>query len=197
MTTAPRTATIDRTTGETRIHAVWETDGSGSGDIKTGIAFFDHMLLQIVRHGKFNLILHAEGDLAVDAHHTVEDCGLVIGQALRQSLADFRGIKRFGSAYAPLDESLARTVVDFSGRPGLFYTVNLSRTEIGGIDSDLFREFFRAMTTTAQLTLHIELLHGINAHHQIEAIFKAVGLALAAATTRSGDNEIPSTKGVL
>lgn len=197
MTTTSRTAEINRATGETRIHAVWETDGSGNGDIQTGIAFFDHMLMQIVRHGKFNLTLRAEGDLAVDAHHTIEDCGIVIGQALRQTLTDLRGIKRFGSAYAPLDESLARAVVDFSGRPGLFYTADLSRTEIGGVDSDLFREFFRALATAAQLTLHLDLLRGINAHHQIEAIFKATGLALAAATRRSGDNEIPSTKGVL
>lgn len=193
----PRCADIKRQTNETAIRARWTTDGSGSGSIATGIAFFDHMLMQTVKHGRFDLTLEAAGDLEVDAHHTVEDCGIVLGQALGEALGDKAGIRRFGSAYAPLDESLARAVVDLSGRPGLSYHVALSRREVGGVESDLFREFFQALANAAAATLHIDLLRGDNAHHQIEAVYKAFGLALAEACSRRGDSTLPSTKGTL
>lgn len=196
-----RRAEISRQTSETNIRAFWETDGSGIGDIGSGIAFFDHMLMQLVRHGHFDVTLRAEGDLQIDAHHTMEDCGIVLGQAIAEALGDKAGICRFGYAYAPLDEALARVVVDLSGRPGLEYHVVPSRSEVGGLDADLFREFFQALANAAKLTLHIDLLRGINAHHQIEAVFKAFGLALAAAVRRRGDatapSTIPSTKGRL
>lgn len=196
MTSPSRRAEIARATNETNIRAVWEVDGDGNGEIATGIAFFDHMLSQTVKHGRFNLSLAAEGDLHIDAHHTMEDCGIVLGQALGEALGDKAGIRRFAHAYAPLDESLARVVVDVSGRAGLEYHVALSRQEVGGVDGDLFREFFQALANAAKLTLHIDLLRGVNAHHQMEAVFKAFGLALAAACERRGEG-IPSTKGSL
>lgn len=195
---APRRAGIRRHTHETRIHAALALDGGGADDIATGVPFLDHMLAQSTKHGGFTLTLAAAGDLHIDAHHTVEDCGIVIGKAITQALGDRAGIRRFGHAYAPLDESLARVVIDLSGRPGLHYHVTPSRADIGGIDADLFREFFQALTNAAALTLHIDLLRGTNAHHQIEAIFKAFGMALAQATARRGDDDaIPSTKGAL
>ena len=197
MDTALRRAEVSRQTNETSIRAVWEIDGSGNGEIATGIAFFDHMLSQTVKHGRFNLSLAAEGDLQIDAHHTVEDCGIVLGQAIGEALGDKAGVRRFAHAYAPLDESLARVVVDLSGRAGLSYNVALSRQEVGGMDGDLFREFFQALVNAAKLTLHVDLLRGVNAHHQMEAVFKAFGLALSAACERRGDGGIPSTKGAL
>jgi imidazoleglycerol-phosphate dehydratase len=154
------------------------------------------MLAQTTRHGHLKLQLSAQGDLHIDAHHTVEDCGIVFGEALLQALGNKAGIARFGYAYAPLDESLARVVVDFSGRSSLTYQVTLAQTVVGGMEADLLREFFQALSNNAKLTLHVDLLRGINAHHQAESVFKAFGLALRMAVMRIG-NELPSTKGVL
>ena len=164
--------------------------------ISTGLPFFDHMLEQTARHGRLRLSLQARGDLAVDAHHTVEDCGLAFGRALAQCVGNKAGLRRFGNAYAPLDESLARVVADLSGRPALVYSVALSRATVGNMDSDLFREFFQAVANAGGVCLHIDLLRGVNAHHQIECVFKAFGLALAAACERVGGG-VPSTKGAL
>ena len=191
-----RCATISRATNETSIQATLSLDDARVNEINTGLPFFDHMLAQTARHGKLGLRLCAEGDLHIDGHHTVEDCGIALGQALEKALGDKIGIIRFGYAYAPLDESLARVVVDISGRPSLNYHVSLSRREIGGLEADLLREFFQAFANHAKITLHIDLLRGINAHHQAESIFKAFGLALKMAINRQ-DADLPSTKGVL
>ena len=187
-----------RKTGETRVRVALSLDGDGACDAQSGIPFFDHMLSQVARHGGFDLELSAQGDLEVDAHHTTEDCGIALGQALARALGDKGGVARFGHAYAPLDESLARAVVDLSGRPSLTFDGRISREQVGGMDSDLFREFFQALANHAGATLHLDILRGVNAHHQVEALFKAFGLALRAATRRSeGDGRPPSTKGVL
>ena len=194
----PRKAEILRKTGETRVRVALSLDGDGACDAQSGIPFFDHMLSQVARHGGFDLELSAQGDLEVDAHHTTEDCGIALGQALARALGDKGGVARFGHAYAPLDESLARAVVDLSGRPSLTFDGRISREQVGGMDSDLFREFFQALANHAGATLHLDILRGVNAHHQVEALFKAFGLALRAATRRSeGDGRPPSTKGVL
>ena len=194
----PRKAEILRKTGETRVRVALSLDGDGACDAQSGIPFFDHMLSQVARHGGFDLELAAQGDLEVDAHHTTEDCGIALGQALARALGDKGGVARFGHAYAPLDESLARAVVDLSGRPSLTFDGRISREQVGGMDSDLFREFFQALANHAGATLHLDILRGVNAHHQVEALFKAFGLALRAATRRSeGDGRPPSTKGVL
>ena len=190
-----RNTTLSRTTRETDIRLSFCLDG-GECAINTGIAFFDHMLEQIARHGGIGMTLQANGDLAVDAHHTVEDCGILLGQAIAECLGDKDGVRRFGHAYAPLDEALARCVVDLSGRASLSYHVSLSRTTVGNMDGDLFREFFQALANNAKLTLHIDLLRGINAHHQIEAVCKSFGLALAQAATIAGGG-VRSTKGSL
>lgn len=192
-----RTSHIDRQTNETTIHLSLNLDEGGVVDISTGIAFFDHMLSQVARHGRLGLTLHAKGDLQVDAHHTVEDCGIALGQALAAALGDKKGVNRFAHAFAPLDESLARVVVDLSGRPSLNFYADFSRHQIGEMDSDLFREFFQAVVNNAKITLHIDLIRGTNAHHQIEAIFKAFGLALRGAVAVNDESGIPSTKGVL
>ena len=195
---SPRKAEILRKTGETRVRVALSLDGDGACDAQSGIPFFDHMLSQVARHGGFDLALSAQGDLEVDAHHTTEDCGIALGQALARALGDKGGVARFGHAYAPLDESLARAVVDLSGRPSLTFDGRISREQVGGMDSDLFREFFQALANHAGATLHLDILRGVNAHHQVEALFKAFGLALRAATRRSGgDGRPPSTKGVL
>ncbi len=193
-----RKAAAQRKTKETEVSVEWNLDGAGESDLDTGIAFFDHMLAQLARHGRFNLSVQARGDLAVDAHHTVEDCGIALGCALADALGGKGGIVRFGEAHAPLDEALSRAVVDLSGRPGLFYAAELSRGEVGGIDSDLFREFFQALANHARITLHLDILRGVNSHHQIESLFKAFALALAKAVARRpGESSPPSTKGVL
>ena len=195
---SPRKAEILRKTGETRVRVALSLDGDGACDAQSGIPFFDHMLSQVARHGGFDLALSAQGDLEVDAHHTTEDCGIALGQALARALGDKGGVARFGHAYAPLDESLARAVVDLSGRPSLTFDGRISREQVGGMDSDLFREFFQALANHAGATLHLDILRGVNAHHQVEALFKAFGLALRAATRRrEGDGRPPSTKGVL
>ena len=191
-----RIAKVSRKTSETEITAELNLDGDGQSELKTGIAFFDHMLAQTARHGGLTLCVRATGDLDIDGHHTVEDCGLALGEALETALGDKTGIARFGYAYAPLDESLARAVVDLSGRPSLTWRARLSREEVGGMDSDLLREFFQALANRAKMTLHLDLVRGVNAHHQAECMFKAFGLALKAAAAKTGGG-LPSTKGVL
>lgn len=191
-----RTATVTRKTQETSIQLALALDGSGQLKGCSGIAFFDHMLKQITRHGQLDMQMSVKGDLTIDAHHTMEDCGIVFGQAVEAALGDKQGIRRFGHAYAPLDESLSRVVVDLSGRPSLVYQVSASRTEVGGVDVDLFREFFQAFVNHARISIHIDLLRGMNAHHQIESVFKAFGLAFASAKSVVG-SDIPSTKGSL
>ena len=196
MTAKSRHAVVSRTTAETKITAELTLDSDGSAELNTGLPFFDHMLAQTARHGRLALKLHADGDLHIDGHHTVEDCGIVLGQALEQALGDKCGIARFGWAYAPLDEALARAVVDVSGRSSLTYQAALSRQEVGGLETDLLREFFQAFVNHAKLTLHLDLLRGVNAHHQAESMFKAFGLALHLAVAKTG-SQLPTTKGVL
>ena len=199
MTIEARTATVSRDTAETKITVTLNLDGTGQSKLATGIGFFDHMLDQIARHGLIDLEIEAVGDLHIDAHHTVEDIGITLGQALAKALGDKKGIRRYGHAYVPLDEALSRVVIDLSGRPGLTYQVAYTRAMIGGFDVDLFQEFFQGLVNHAALTLHIDNLRGINAHHQAETIFKAFGRALRMAVEpdpRLG-GVTPSTKGVL
>ena len=194
-----RTAQVTRNTLETRITVTLNLDGTGVSSLATGVPFLDHMLDQIARHGLIDLDIQAEGDLHIDAHHTVEDTGITLGQAFAQALGDKKGIRRYGHAYVPLDEALSRVVIDLSGRPGLEYHVDYTRARIGEFDVDLFLEFFRGFINHAGVTLHIDNLRGINAHHQAETIFKAFGRALRMAVeadTRMGD-ALPSTKGAL
>ncbi len=188
-----------RNTLETQIRVFVNVDGSGVSNINTGIGFFDHMLDQISRHGLIDLDIEAKGDLSVDAHHTVEDVGITLGQAINELLGDKRGLKRYAHVYVPLDEALSRVVVDLSGRPGLVYNVNYTRALIGNFDCDLIYEFFQGFVNHANITLHIDNLKGRNAHHQAETIFKGFGRALRAALEfddRIG-TAIASTKGSL
>jgi imidazoleglycerol-phosphate dehydratase len=196
---AERAAAISRETAETRVNVRLDLDGSGRAELATGVAFLDHMLEQVARHGVFDLAVKAVGDLHVDAHHTVEDVGICLGQALRSALGEKKGIRRFGHAYVPLDEALARVVVDISGRPGLEYHVEFPRARIGDFDVDLVRELFQALVNHALVTLHVDLLRGRNAHHVAEAMFKAFGRALRAAVESDPRIEemLPSTKGSL
>ena len=194
-----RTAQVTRNTLETQITVRLNLDGSGISKLATGVPFLDHMLDQIARHGLIDLDIQAKGDLHIDAHHTVEDTGITLGQAFAQALGDKKGIRRYGHAYVPLDEALSRVVIDLSGRPGLEYQVDYTRARIGEFDVDLFLEFFRGFINHAGVTLHIDNLRGINAHHQAETIFKAFGRALRMAVeadARMGD-VLPSTKGAL
>jgi imidazoleglycerol-phosphate dehydratase len=194
-----RTAQIERNTLETQIRVSINLDGTGKGSFRTGVPFLEHMLDQVTRHGMMDIEVVAEGDLHIDAHHTVEDVGITLGQALAAALGDKRGIRRYGHAYVPLDEALSRVVVDLSGRPMLTYNVDYTRALIGGFDVDLLREFFQGLTNHAALTLHIDNLRGINAHHQAETVFKAFGRALRMAVEpdpRAGGT-LPSTKGAL
>jgi imidazoleglycerol-phosphate dehydratase len=194
-----RSAQVHRNTLETRISVSLDLDGTGVARLATGVPFLDHMLDQIARHGLVDLDIRAEGDLHIDAHHTVEDTGITLGQAFAQALGDKKGIRRYGHAYVPLDEALSRVVIDLSGRPGLEYHVDYTRARIGEFDVDLFLEFFRGFVNHAGVTLHIDNLRGINAHHQAETIFKAFGRALRMAVEadpRMGD-ALPSTKGAL
>ena len=194
-----RTAEVSRTTAETRIHVRVNLDGSGEARLNTGIGFFDHMLDQIARHGLIDLEVKATGDLHIDGHHTVEDVGIAIGQAVRQAVGDKAGITRYGHSYVPLDEALSRVVVDFSGRPGLVLDAQFTSGMIGGLDTQLVHEFFQGFVNHAHVTLHIDNLKGVNAHHQVETIFKAFGRALRMALTPDprAAGQIPSTKGVL
>ena len=194
-----RKAEVERVTNETNIKISVDLDGNGKLTAKTGLPFLDHMLEQVARHGCLDLSVKAKGDLEIDAHHTVEDIGITFGQALSQAVGDKRGIYRYGHSYVPLDEALSRVVLDLSGRPGLFFNVEFSRSQIGGFDADLFIEFFQGFVNHAQLTLHVDNLRGDNAHHQAETIFKAFGRALRMAVSRDPAMEgvMPSTKGVL
>lgn len=193
-----RTACRSRETLETRIAVEVDLDGGGEADLHTGIPFFEHMLHQVVRHGRMDLRVRAQGDLAVDAHHTVEDVGIVFGQAVAAAVGEKKGIQRYGHAYVPLDEALSRAVVDFSGRPGLAYAVNFQRARVGDFDVDLLREFFQGFVNHAHVTLHLDNLKGTNAHHQAETVFKAFGRALRMALARDPRTpDAPSTKGAL
>ncbi len=194
-----RTATVTRNTAETQIELTLNLDGSGNAELQTGLPFFEHMLTQIARHGLIDMKIEAQGDLDVDAHHTVEDVGIVLGQAFAQALGDKTGIYRYGHAYVPLDEALSRVVVDLSGRPGLFYAVDYTRARIGDFDVDLLREFFQGFVNHAMISLHLDNLKGINAHHQAETLFKAFGRALRVAVTPDPrmSGIVPSTKGSL
>lgn len=196
---ATRTAEINRETRETRITVKMNLDGTGTSQLDTGIPFFDHMLEQVARHGLIDLDIAADGDLEVDDHHTVEDVGICVGQALAQALSDKKGIYRYGHAYVPLDEALSRVVLDCSGRPGLVYNVEYPRARIGAFDVDLISEFFQGFVNHAQVTLHIDNIRGRNAHHVAETIFKAFGRTLRAATEADARNAnvMPSTKGSL
>jgi imidazoleglycerol-phosphate dehydratase len=194
-----RTAQIERNTLETQIRVGLNLDGSGRARLETGVPFLDHMLDQVARHGLIDLDIAAEGDLHIDAHHTVEDVGITLGQALARAIGDKKGIRRYGHAYVPLDEALSRVVIDLSGRPGLTFNVSFTRAMIGGFDVDLFQEFFRGLVNHAAMTLHIDNLRGDNAHHQAETVFKAFGRALRMAVEpdpRMG-GIMPSTKGAL
>lgn len=195
----PRTATVERDTLETQIKITINLDGTGKASFTTGVPFLDHMLDQIARHGLIDMDIVAHGDLQIDAHHTVEDVGITLGQAVAKALGDKKGIYRYGHAYIPLDEALSRVVVDFSGRPGLFYNVTFTRGMIGSFDVDLFREFFQGFVNHAGVTLHIDNLKGVNAHHIAETIFKAMGRALRMAMTADERmaGMMPSTKGTL
>lgn len=195
----PRIAKIDRKTAETDISVTLNLDGTGQSDIGTGIGFLDHMLTALSRHGLFDMVVAAEGDLHIDFHHTTEDVGIVIGQAFAKALGDKRGIRRFGHAMVPMDETLAEVAVDISGRPFLAWNVTFERSNIGEMDTELFEEFFRAFAFNAGVTLHVNQRAGKNAHHIAEACFKALARAMRMATEmdpRIGD-AIPSTKGAL
>lgn len=195
----PRQATVNRETQETRIGVTLDLDGRGTSRLQTGLPFLDHMLDQVARHGMIDLAIEAKGDLHIDAHHTVEDIGITLGQALAKAVADKKGIRRYGHAYVPLDEALSRVVIDLSGRPGLEYHVEFPRARIHDFDVDLVREFFQGFVNHAQVTLHVDGLRGRNAHHVAETVFKAFGRALRMAIepdARLG-SAVPSTKGSL
>ncbi|MDB4021390.1 imidazoleglycerol-phosphate dehydratase HisB [Litorivicinus sp.] len=196
---ADRIALVERNTLETQIQINLNLDGSGLSEFSTGIPFFEHMLDQVSRHGLVDLQIRATGDLEIDEHHTVEDVGITLGQAFAKAVGDKKGMSRYGHAYVPLDEALSRVVIDFSGRPGLFYEVPFTRSAVGGFDVDLFREFFQGFVNHAQVTLHIDNLKGDNSHHQIETVFKAFGRALRMAISNDErmSGIIPSTKGSL
>ena len=194
-----RTATYERKTKETEISVELNLDGTGVYDVHTGIGFLDHMLEQLSRHSLMDLTLRAKGDLHIDGHHTTEDCGIVIGTAIKRALGDMTGITRYANAYIPMDEALSRAAIDISGRPFLVWKVDFPRHKIGEMDTELFEEFFRAFAFAAGMTLHVENLYGTNSHHIIESCFKAVARALRAATEtdpRKAD-AVPSTKGTL
>lgn len=194
-----RTATIERKTRETEISVWLDLDGSGDGDIDTGIGFLDHMLESFARHAMIDLKVRASGDLHVDFHHTTEDTGIVIGKALARALGDFAGITRFGAALIPMDETLTRAVIDVSGRPYLVWKVTVPSPRLGEMDSELFKEWFQALAQNAGLCLHVENLYGVNSHHIVESCFKAVARALRQAVSPDErlDGAVASTKGVL
>jgi imidazoleglycerol-phosphate dehydratase len=199
LMSTPRTAEVVRNTSETQIRVAINLDGTGRQTLNTGVPFLDHMLDQIARHGLIDLDVEAKGDLHIDAHHTVEDVGITLGQAFAKAVGDKKGIRRYGHAYVPLDEALSRVVIDFSGRPGLEFNVPFTRSMIGAFDVDLTSEFFHGFVNHALVTLHIDNLRGANAHHQCETVFKAFGRALRMALeldSRSAGT-IPSTKGSL
>jgi len=197
--TKSRRARVERNTKETRITVEVNLDGEGRAELATGVPFLDHMLDQLARHGMLDLVVRAEGDLHIDAHHTVEDIGITLGQAVAKAVGDKAGIFRYGHAYVPLDEALSRVVIDLSGRPGLEFHVPFTRAMIGAFDVDLAHEFFHGFVNHALVTLHVDNLRGENAHHQAETVFKAFARALRMAVTRDARaaGTIPSTKGTL
>ena len=193
-----RTAQVERRTKETTIRVSVDLDGTGRADLASGVPFLDHMLDQVARHGMIDLTIRAKGDLHIDAHHTVEDVGIALGQAVKQALGDKAGLARYGHAYVPLDEALSRVVIDLSGRPGLEFHVAFTRAMIGGFDVDLTHEFFQGFANHALVTLHVDNLRGENAHHQAETVFKAFARALRMAVAREARSSgVPSTKGTL
>jgi imidazoleglycerol-phosphate dehydratase len=194
-----RTATVIRNTKETQIEVFLNLDGEGKSDLKIGVPFLEHMVDQIARHGMFDITINANGDLDIDAHHTVEDVGITLGQAFTKALAEKKGIRRYAHAYVPLDEALSRVVIDCSGRPGFEYNANYSRARVGDFDVDLIFEFFQGFINHAMMTLHIDNLRGRNSHHIAETIFKAFGRALRVAVEQDPRMEgiLPSTKGAL
>jgi len=194
-----RRAEVERATLETRIRAGIALEGSGRAQLSSGIGFFDHMLEQIARHGLFDLEIEASGDLHVDGHHTVEDVGITLGQAFAKAVGDKQGVRRYGHAYVPLDEALSRVVVDLSGRPGLQFRGEFTRAMIGTLETQLVYEFFQGFVNHAAVTLHVDMLHGVNAHHQCETVFKAFGRALRMAVELDprAAGVLPSTKGSL
>ena len=194
-----RQADLSRKTLETQIRVVLDLDGSGRCKLDTGVPFLEHMLDQVARHGLVDLEIEAKGDLHIDAHHTAEDIGITLGQAFAKAVGDKKGVRRYGHAYVPLDEALSRVVIDLSGRPGLEFHVDFTRARIGDFDVDLFREFFQGFVNHAGVTLHIDNLRGINAHHQAETVFKAFGRALRMAVEADPRmaGAMPSTKGTL
>jgi imidazoleglycerol-phosphate dehydratase len=196
---APRSADVRRDTKETQIRVRLNLDGTGQAQLATGIGFFDHMLDQLARHGLIDLEIEAHGDLHIDGHHTVEDVGITLGMAIAQAVGDKKGLTRYGHAYVPLDEALSRVVIDFSGRPGLYMRVPFKSAMIGGFDTQLTYEFFQGFANHALVTLHIDNLHGDNAHHQCETVFKAFARALRMALTidARAAGVVPSTKGSL
>lgn len=196
---APRTATVTRETNETRIEVRVDLDGTGRSESVTGIGFFDHMIDQLARHALIDITLSCDGDRHIDDHHSVEDCGIALGQALREALGEKRGIRRYGSFHLAMDDTLVRAALDLSGRPYLVWNLRFPADKIGTFDTELVREFFQAFSTHAGMTLHVDLMHGLNAHHIAEAAFKAVARALREAVEpdpRLGD-ALPSTKGAL
>ncbi len=194
-----RRAQVKRDTKETQIEISLNLDGTGASTLQTGLPFLDHMLDQVARHGLIDLEIRASGDLEIDAHHTVEDTGIVLGQAIAQALGDKKGVNRYGHAYVPLDEALSRVVIDFSGRPGLEYRVTYPRARVGDFDVDLIHEFFQGFVNSAAATLHIDSLRGVNAHHVAETVFKAFGRAVRMAVAKDPriKGVLPSTKGKL
>ncbi|MGI9484879.1 MAG: imidazoleglycerol-phosphate dehydratase HisB [Geminicoccaceae bacterium] len=192
-----RETTASRTTSETEITLRLNLDGVGKADIQTGIGFLDHMLISLTKHARFDLHLRCKGDLEIDDHHTAEDCALALGQALDQALGDRVGIARFAHAYAPLDEALARAVVDFSGRPSATVNLGLKRERIGELACENIGHVFISLAMASRTTLHVDVIRGENDHHRSEAAFKAMALALRQAVARDGSNQVPSTKGVL
>ena len=194
-----RQADVNRNTLETQIRVSLNLEGAGKSELSTGIGFFDHMLDQIARHGMIDLDVSAQGDLHIDGHHTVEDVGITVGQALARALGDKKGLRRYGHAYVPLDEALSRVVVDLSGRPGLVFNVPFARATIGEFDVDLVREFFQGLVNHAAITVHVDCLRGDNAHHQAETVFKAFARALRMAVEPDprAAGAVPSTKGSL
>ncbi len=194
---SPRQAAISRETLETKITLELTLDGSGRAEVATGIGFFDHMLTALAKHARFDLVLKCAGDLGVDDHHTVEDCALALGQALDRALGERRRIARFGSAFAPLDEALARAVVDLSGRPCAVIELGLKREALGQLACENLSHFFTSLATTGRMALHVDVLRGMNDHHRAEAAFKATALALREALRIDGPDQVPSTKGVL